>query len=168
MMCQNQATIGPMLPVSGHFRRGTGTLCTGGCVLGMVNAILHYKHSRFYDFLRNVKGDLIDVWWWPNSGRGSGLKGSALLTTFQFRALSYYSDLSLLQSSPPMGARLSKKAALPLVKILATESRRCSKGPVLSPVCAGSKGGYHCVCRCKHSTQTRRIYHCLPSIIGLE
>ena len=35
-------------------------------------------------------------------------------------ALSYYSDLTLSQSFQPMVAQLSKKAALPLAKILAT------------------------------------------------
>ena len=46
------------------------------------------------------------------------------------RALSYYSELTLSQSFQPMAARLSKKAALPLAKILATASCHNSKtGP---------------------------------------
>ena len=45
-------------------------------------------------------------------------------------ALSYYSDLTLSQSFQPMGAQLSKKAALPLAQIIATASCRSSKtGP---------------------------------------
>ena len=46
------------------------------------------------------------------------------------RALSYYSDLTLSQSFQPMAAQLSKKAALPLGKMIATASCRISKtGP---------------------------------------
>ena len=46
------------------------------------------------------------------------------------RALSYHSDLMLLQSFQPMAAQLSKKAALPLAKIFVTGSCRSSKtGP---------------------------------------
>ena len=37
-----------------------------------------------------------------------------------YLALSYYSDLTLSQEFQPMAAQLSKKAALPLAKILAT------------------------------------------------
>ena len=45
-------------------------------------------------------------------------------------ALSYYSNLTLSQTFQPMGAQLSKKAALPLAKILATTSCRSTKtGP---------------------------------------
>ena len=45
-------------------------------------------------------------------------------------ALSHYSDLTLSQSFQPMAAQLSKKAALPLAKILATAPCRRSKtGP---------------------------------------
>ena len=47
-----------------------------------------------------------------------------------YRALSYYSDLTLSQEFQPMAAQLSMKAALPLAKILATASCRSSKtGP---------------------------------------
>ena len=47
-------------------------------------------------------------------------------------ALSYYSDLALSQAFHPMAAQLSKKAAHPLAKILATTSCCCSKtGPRL-------------------------------------
>ena len=42
----------------------------------------------------------------------------------QARALSYYSDLALSQAFQPMATQLSKKAALPLAKILATASCR--------------------------------------------
>ena len=46
------------------------------------------------------------------------------------RVLSYYSDMTLSQSVQPMGAQLSKKAVLPLAKILTTASCRNSKtGP---------------------------------------
>ena len=49
------------------------------------------------------------------------------------RALSYYSDMTLSQEFQPMAAQLSMKAALPLAKILATASDRCSKtGPCCS------------------------------------
>ena len=45
-------------------------------------------------------------------------------------ALSYYSDLMLSQAFQPMVAQLSKKAALPLAKIVATASCWCSNtGP---------------------------------------
>ena len=40
----------------------------------------------------------------------------------QGRVLFYYSDLTMSQSFQPMAAQLSKKAALPLAKILATAS----------------------------------------------
>ena len=50
--------------------------------------------------------------------------------TWTYRALSYYSDLTLSQSFQPMAAQLSKKAALPLAKILATVSSHSNKtGP---------------------------------------
>ena len=49
------------------------------------------------------------------------------ITTTYPRALSYNSDLMLSQSFQPMVAQLSKKAALPLAKILATTSCRSSK-----------------------------------------
>ena len=49
------------------------------------------------------------------------------------RALSYCSDLTLSQSFQPMAAQLSKKAALPLAKILATASCRSNKtGPSIA------------------------------------
>ena len=53
-------------------------------------------------------------------------KNSVILWLW-FRALSYYSDLTLSQSFQPMGAQLSKKAALPLAKIIATASCRSGK-----------------------------------------
>ena len=49
------------------------------------------------------------------------------------RALSYYSDLTLSQSFQPMGAKLSKKAVLQLVKLLATASHRSSKTGAKTP-----------------------------------
>ena len=59
----------------------------------------------------------------------SQYKGSIYYNT-DYRALSYYSDLTLSQELQPMAAQLSKKAALPLAKILATASCRSSKtGP---------------------------------------
>ena len=47
--------------------------------------------------------------------------------SYQYCALSFYSDLTLSQGFQPMAAQLSMKAALPLAKILATESCRSSK-----------------------------------------
>ena len=46
------------------------------------------------------------------------------------RAPSHYNDLTLLQSFQPTAAQLSKKAVLPLAKILATASCRSSKNRV--------------------------------------
>ena len=50
------------------------------------------------------------------------INGWELLSTLHPRALSYYSDLTLSQAFQLMAAQLSKKAALPLAKILATAS----------------------------------------------
>ena len=61
-------------------------------------------------------------------------------------ALSYYRNLTLLQAFQPMAAQLSKKAAHPLAKSLATASRRSSKtGPwcTLCPHWYGTSGQQH-------------------------
>ena len=50
------------------------------------------------------------------------INGWELLSTLHPRALSYYSDLTLSQAFQLMAAQLSKKAALPMAKILATAS----------------------------------------------
>ena len=56
------------------------------------------------------------------------------------KALFYYSDLTLLQAFQPMAAQLSKKAELPLAKILATVPCRSSKtGPSWAIDCKGAK-----------------------------
>ena len=60
-------------------------------------------------------GEVIARWWIPLT------KGQ------QYRALSYYSDLTLSQEFQPMAAQLSMKAALPLAKILVTASCCSSK-----------------------------------------
>ena len=60
---------------------------------------------------------------------------SCWLYIMLFRALSYYSDMTLSQKFQPMAAQLSIKAALPLATILATASCRSSKtGPRLDNV----------------------------------
>ena len=62
--------------------------------------------------------------------RPSCLGLNVLTTWCVARALSYNNDLTLSQSFQPMVAQLSKKAALPLAKIIATTSCRNSKtGP---------------------------------------
>ena len=53
------------------------------------------------------------------------------------RALSYYSALALSRAFQPMAAQLSKKAALPLAKILARASCRSSKTGPRSWMCTG-------------------------------
>ena len=59
-----------------------------------------------------------------------GISIANALEITQSKALSYYSDLTLSQAFQPMAAQLSKKAVLPLAKILATASYRSSKtGP---------------------------------------
>ena len=112
-------------------------------MLNILPGIVGFKGLNVYP--NNTRGLRIatSFSWWRDGGGIDTIRGNGVDTPqsdirtkqclphfFWTWALSYYSDLTLLQEFQPTAAQLSMKAALPLAKILATASCRSSKtGP---------------------------------------